>query len=276
MWIDAHCHLADLRFGGDLDQVIDRSKKAKVDGWVQGGVCPEDWERQIQLQKTYGPRVWTAFGLHPWWVVEKSLSSSLVSSPAISEGLRELQEKIHLAQALGELGLDYSSRFRSNKEVQVEVFEKQLDIARQAGKPLIFHIVQAHGEAIEILKSWAPFSKGGIVHSFSGPFEVAKQYIDLGFLISVGGAATQRGFQTLKKTLTCLPLEKIVVETDSPDQKPLISDVGIRTEEQNSLLNEPAHLVPIARAIAKIRQMDEEEILSRSTKNIERLFDLLG
>jgi TatD DNase family protein len=234
-----------------------RSQDAGVGGWIQGGVSPRDWDRQLELQERYGPGFVTSFGLHPW-------EASRLRDEEILHVLGELELRLAQAQALGETGLDHSARFSpEQRRMQLLAFEGQLRILSKHPKPLILHVVQAHDAALAMLRKAGPFPKGGLVHSFSASVEAAQEYLRLGFLLSISGAVAKRGFQKLKSALSSLPLDKIVVETDSPDQSPI---AGTR--------NEPARLILIAEAIGKLRGIDRDEVLDRSTENLRKLFGL--
>jgi TatD DNase family protein len=265
-WIDGHCHLADPRLAGKLDDVLAASREAGVDAWVQGGVSPEDWDRQLALKRKLaasagssakhgkGPLL-TSFGLHPWWVAQAAPED-------VEAGLQTLARRLPEADALGELGLDLTEKHAASLALQSRAFREQLGLAKSAGKPLVLHIVRAHTQAIEILTEFQPFPAGGLVHSFSASRETAKVYVGMGFLLSISGVITRPGFQTLKRALTGLPSESLVLETDSPDQ-PL---------EGSSGLNTPARLLDVARAVAALRNQAPEELLEASTGNLKRLF----
>lgn len=262
-WIDSHCHLADPRLFDQLAQVLERSRAAGIDTWVQGGICPEDWERQLRLQNRYGAGIVPAFGLHPWWVAQTDAAS-------IEKALQTLEHRLPQAQALGELGLDYGPKHSAPEALnqQLQAFDDQLEIAKKAAKPLILHIVRAHAPALERLCRHAPFTASGIVHSFSGSYQVAKGYLDLGLALSIGGAVTRDGFQTLKKALLHLPFEQVCLETDSPDQMPKL---GIAKPGE---LNEPANLVEIAAVVGAITGKPCEELLEQSSANARRIFGI--
>lgn len=268
-YIDAHCHLADPRFGDGLGKVLERSRAAGIGAWVQGGVDPEDWDRQLAIQKKYPDQIYTAFGLHPWWVAKASREE-------FEQALGQLADRFKQADGLGELGLDYGPRLgpsEKQKQWQRECFERQLELLQATPKPLILHIVRAHEDALKILQKSASclpsktgrFEREGLVHSFSGPHEIARKYLDLGLSLSISGGIARKGFETLKRAVSYIPLDRLLVETDSPDQ-PL-------TEPQ---LNEPTALIEIARAIAVLRSQhggeSAERILEQSARNITRIF----
>jgi TatD DNase family protein len=129
-------------------------------------------------------------------------------------------------------------------------------------------VVHAHPQALVLLKRHAPYPRGGIVHAFGGSAAVAAEYHALGFLLSIGGSVTREGFQKLKKAVISLPLEKLAVETDSPDQTPRLP--GVAPEE----LNQPANLIGIAEAIGRLRNESAERILSASAENLRKLLGI--
>ena len=260
-WIDAHCHLASPKFGNSLFEVIQRSRNVGVTGWIQGGIEPQDWGRQKLLKAEYGSRMLTSFGIHPWWV-------GSATTEAIDSALKVLEQLLPEANALGELGLDFGKNHDNNRPLQIKTFNTQLHLAKKFQKPIILHIVRAHSEALELLKKFAPFPQGGIVHSFTGALEIAQEYSKLGFLISLGGAVTQEGYFAIKKAIPLLSLTQIVVETDSPDQLPKLADLAPLK------LNEPQYLVAIAQGVAQLKGVTGEKVLNQSTRNLEKLFGI--
>lgn len=268
-WIDAHCHLADPRWVNELNAVLDRSRAAGVGRWLQGGVDPQDWKRQRELVARHPEEIWPSFGLHPWWVRELSRSDS-----DIKAGLAELEAAILRgeARALGETGLDFSGDPAlwegAAKTRQVAAFEAQLRLGRAHRLPIVLHVVRAHGVALAILEAGGRLAAGGLVHSFSGSFESARRYIELGLLISVGASVVRRkGFETLKRAVVRIPPDALVLESDAPDQPP-----EGWTERTGSPWNEPASLREVAEAVGKLRGEPPEAVLDRSARNIERVF----
>lgn len=260
-WIDAHCHLADPRYDGKLDDVIRRSKEANVYQWLQGGTCPEDWARQKQLRKTYGDGVLLSFGLHPWWVArtcEKGAGSMLDTLANEASG----------AMAIGEVGLDGSSRFHGTEGLQREVFKAQLQLAKQCDKPVILHVVKAHEAALAALESVGPFPRGGMVHAFSESIVLAQKYWSLGFLISVGAAALRK--DTAREMVAHLPAEVLAIETDSPDQLPTFLSLPAAS------LNEPCYLVRIAEKVGELRSEPVEKVLATSSRNVRAMLGTLA
>jgi TatD DNase family protein len=269
-YVDAHCHLADLRYeahAGQLDEVLQRSESQGIGMWIQGGVDSADWERQKSLKKKFPKKILTSFGLHPWWVARASESEFLSS-------LKVLEKELPGADALGEIGLDYGPKIepksadgaKAFREFQKKAFRDQLELLKIIKKPLVLHIVRAHEDAALILKEYGPFAQEGIVHSFSGNRESARKYLDLGLSLSLSGGITRKGFESLKRAVTYIPIDRLLVETDSPDQA-----IGDQVSEEKTL-NEPSALIEIANAVASFRKTTRDEILRESARNALRIF----
>jgi len=254
-FIDAHCHLADRRFDDQRDEVITRARAAGISGFFMGGVDPDDWRRQTRLVSQGG---YLSFGLHPWFVIEND-------EPSCRAAMTILEQRLPEAAALGELGLDRGPRAtRESWDRQVKMFERQLQIARAQRKPLVLHVVRAHGHALEMLRgidhTWA-----GLVHGFTGAPEVADQYLDLGLAISVGGAVTNPAAKKLRRALPGIPADRLLVESDAPDGSP--SGYGRD-------LNEPESIRTVAETIASLTARSPDEIMAASTASLKRIFDL--
>jgi len=269
LYIDAHCHLADPRLESELEQVLARSRAQGIGGWIQGGVGPEDWDRQIRLAQAYPGRIIPVFGLHPWWVADPARTEN-----DLQLGLELLMEKLPHAAGIGELGLDFGPRFgqklgMASESLQVQAFGAQLGLARAMNLPVVLHVVKAHDQALAILEREGLPDAGGLVHSFSSSVEILERYVALGLTISVGGSVTwkrgQKAFEALQASMLKVPANRLVLETDSPDQPP----ESIRGE-----LNEPATLIEIARVVGKMRGESPETLLKQSTENLVALFGI--
>lgn len=258
-WIDAHCHLTDQRIADTLETLLDGARKRGITSWVMGGVSPDDWERQIALKADLGESLVTCFGVHPWWV-------SSHSEKQIASALETLKVSIGQAQAIGELGLDRSSRFLGEQiqKKQKAAFQAQLELAKIHSLPLVFHIVRAHEDALAVILQ-SGWEGEGLVHSFSGDLKTARKYLDRGLHLSLCGAFL-RGHEALKKAIPHLPADRLVIETDAPDQLP----AGFPAWGEG--FNEPAHLLGIAEAVGKLRNESRETVLENSRINLRRLF----
>ncbi len=225
--IDAHCHLTRIKEIPHLGE------------WILGGYDPEDWAKQRELKDRLGDRVHTAFGLHPWWIAERT-------EKEIETALDLWDEKAKDAEFLGEMGLD---SLRANLKNQTTAFQHQLEKAREWKKPVVLHIVKAHAEAMKLLTPMR-----GIVHGFSASQEIGEGYLKLGLLLSVGPQITRDGYRDLKKAIPLFPRTGIVIETDAPDQCPNLGD-----------------LRKVAEAVGRLQGRTAQEVLSQSKTNLESL-----
>lgn len=260
-YVDSHSHWADLKFeqsDESLEARLHACFAKNIDFFLQGGVDPADWGRQLALKKKYPENFGLCFGLHPYFV-------SASDAEACEIALDSLASQLPQAMALGEAGLDFRPHIMKETEsLQIEMFENQIELAKAFLKPMVLHIVQAHEKALQIFDLWDPPPKGGLVHAFSGSYDTAKKYIDRGFLISVGGAAT---FEKNRKLLDCLqkiPLEYLLIESDAPDQAP----------EGWSGLNESTSIYKVAEVVSLIRNISAFDVLEVNTGNFKRLFSL--
>lgn len=236
MFIDTHCHLDFSAFDADREAVIQRAKDAGVDAVFLPAIARSNWQTVDDLaQDTF---IKPAFGLHPMFMAEHK-----------REHLDELESWLHRHQAIaiGECGLDFY--IEHDRQEQIEFFEAQVALAQKLGKPLIIHARKALDEVLSVLRRHAGVR--GILHSFSGSDQQARQALDLGFVLGVGGPVTYERAQRLRKQIQSLSLSAFVLETDAPDQ-PLHGHQGSR--------NEPAKVKIIAEAMADLRGVSVEEI----------------
>jgi TatD DNase family protein len=249
-FIDAHCHLSDERIVGAVDALVSRAQDAGVSGIMIGGVDPAEWSRQKVLKSRYGDWIRTSFGLHPWRVER-------MSSLEVERSLQELASSLGGADALGETGLDFHPRRDSSKfDLQREAFRAQIRIAQDAGKPLVLHIVRAHAESIREIDD-AGFGGDMLIHSFSGSIEEASEWIKRGALLSFSGGFLVPGkFERARRVLQWIPIENLLLETDSPDQ-------AWRADE----INEPACISELYQGIAALRGWELEFLTQKLDEN---------
>jgi TatD DNase family protein len=278
-YIDVHCHLTDPRLDGLTDQLIQRSQSWGVDQWLLGGVGPEDWKQQIKLAQKYPQQVWTCLGLHPYFVAENPLE-------VCEQALDQLAPLILNPQnlAIGEMGLDFRTEIeKDSRNRQIEIFQNQLELAIATDKPVVLHLVQCHEEALKVLDLSADESLRGMVHAFNGTWQKADDFLQRGLALSVGGAVTKN--PQLRACLEKVPLERLLIESDTPDQKPrYLKSYNHLSPQNNSFYqklseqnqewewNEPSSIWEVARVVGEIHHKEAEEILKISAQNFKHIF----
>ncbi len=273
MIIDGHCHLTDLRWQSHLPSEMAESRRWGLEFFMQGGVDPAEWERQESLAAEYPGQIGLCFGLHPYFVAENSMADC-------QRALDLLAKKIHGALALGELGLDFRPHImKESKERQIDIFEEQLELARVAGKPCVFHFVQCFSEAILCLNEFGSPPRSGMVHSFTGSWDKAQKFLERGLFLSIGAGLLHPKNRRLEIVVKEMPLEKLLLETDSPDQPPPLgyrpsgpSQFGGLVEEMPVDRNSPRSLLWVAERVAQLRKVSVQEVLALNTANFQRLF----
>ncbi len=225
---------------------------------LQGGIGPEDWERQLAFQKAYPSQVGLCFGLHPYWVNEHSEGE-------LEEALDLLSQKLAPALAIGETGLDLRPQYEDSFDRQINAFESQLEFSEITGKPLVLHLVQAFEEALQILDFWEVASRRGFVHSFNGSWPQAEAYIQRGLSISVGGPLIRDSNKRLKQAVQNIPMEFLLLETDLPDQP---------GDAWKGGLNSPLSLLAVAEEVARLKKLSLEEVLQITRQNFNTLFQV--
>lgn len=248
--VDSHCHLDDPKFDEDREQAIERALAAGVTRMLAVGTGngPPDLEVAVRLAERY-PFVYATVGVHPH-------DASKATEETFAR-LRELTRHPKVV-AIGEIGLDYHYDF-SPRDVQRAVFDRQLAIAADAGKPIVIHTREAWEDTVAQVSA-LPY--GGIMHCFTGDAAQARQALDLGFHLSFGGVLTFPKAEALREAARIPPDDRILVETDCPYLAP-VPHRGKR--------NEPAFLVETARRLAEVRGTTADAIAELTTRNFERL-----
>ena len=250
---DSHGHLSDLRIFPQADELVSEAKSQKVKYFLQGGVDPEDWVRQQELHRRH-PEVLTCFGIHPMTLTQESDVDTLLDQLSRAIGA-------HRPSALGEIGLDGRSQFLPAKENQIAAFEAQLEIAKVADLPVVLHLVRCHSDAIRILQVCGLPKRSGFVHGFNGSWEKANDFLDLGLRLSIGGAVTHPRNRDLREAVAKIPLDRLLIESDCPDQCVLgRQDLG-----------RPVDVLQVARVLAELRQKTIEEIVEASSRNLREV-----
>lgn len=257
MLFDTHAHLHFPDFSEDLPAVLQRARAAGIHWMLTIGTDLETSREAVALARAHAG-IYAAVGIHP--------HDAARADENVFGGLVDLARSSAKVVAIGEMGLDFY-RDLSPREVQAEVFRRQLDLARQLGKPAVIHCRNAHAETLEILKAEGMPGAGGIMHCFSGSREVARRCLDLGLLISIAGPVTYPNARTLREVVRMVPADRLVVETDCPFLPP---------QPYRGKRNEPAHLPITAARVAELRGLPLQELGSRMSANALTLFGIPG
>lgn len=250
--VDTHSHLDAPEFDADRETVIARARAAGITRQVLPAVDAASWPKLREICRGHAG-LFPAYGLHPMYLS--------VHRPA---HLRELNEWIERERpvAVGECGLDFFVEGLDPNE-QATYFEGQLRLARDHDLPVIVHARRAVDQVIAAIRRFGPLR--GVVHSFPGSREQADRLFGLGFLVSLGGPITYQRANRLRTLVATLPIEMLMLETDSPDQP----DAGIRGQR-----NEPARLITILEVAAELRGESPEALAAATSRNAEKLFGL--
>jgi TatD DNase family protein len=250
--IDSHSHFDVAEFDADRDAVLARARAAGVTRQIVPAITTAGFEH-LRALCAHASGLYPAYGLHPLFLAEHKPEH-------IGELARWIQREKPVA--LGECGLDFYVE-ALDVDAQRSYFQQQLELAREFDLPLILHARRAVEEVTVAIRRVGNLR--GVVHSFSGSVEQAQQLWKLGFCIGLGGPITYPRAHRLHKIIAMMPLEFLLLETDSPDQ-PLHGHQGMR--------NEPALLAQVCASVAKLRGVAPEEIAAVTTRNAERLFKI--
>jgi TatD DNase family protein len=256
--IDSHCHLADDVFEPDLDAVVGRARAQGLSGvlCILAAGDPREAAQAGRLSALW-PAARYATGVHPHQAGDFAGRSDEACAV-----LRTVVEARREVVAIGEIGLDYHYDF-SPREAQRELFSAQIDLARTLGLPVVIHTREADEDTVAILRSRGAGTLQGVFHCFTGDDRLARQALDLGFLLSFSGIVTFPRAQALRNTARTVPADRLLVETDSPFLAP-VPNRGRR--------NEPAWVVHTAEALAAVRGVSREDISETTDGNFARLF----
>jgi TatD DNase family protein len=255
MLIDTHAHLDSPKFDDDREEMIARAREAGVDAIVNIGFNRETIPTTMALAEKY-PFIYAAVGWHPTDAVDMKLEEDLAWIERLCAHPK--------VRAIGEIGLDYYWD-TSPKDVQHVVFREQIRLARRLGKPIVIHNRDAHEDTVRLLREEKASEVGGVMHCFSGSWEIAKMCLDLNFYISFGGPVTFKNARVPKEVLKQVPLDRLLVETDAPYLAP---------HPHRGKRNESAYVRLAAEAAAEIKGLSLEEISEITSENARRLFGL--
>ncbi|GAA0420434.1 TatD family hydrolase [Cocleimonas flava] len=255
--IDSHSHIDFAEFDHDRTDAILRAKDADVSHIIVSSTIADRWQLITNIVEATPSICHAAYGLHPMFMDD-------VNNDDLDKLKQYLQE--HKAVAIGEIGLDFfipESHQQQNKQKQIDIFVGQLAIADEFQLPVIIHARKSLDIVLKHLRQFPSLT--GSIHSFSGSEQQAKQLIDLGFYLGFGGPITYTRATRLQQLVKKLPLDNMLIETDSPDQP---------DSSHHQQRNEPAYLPTVANTIAEIRGIDINQVASVTTTNAKRLFAL--
>jgi len=255
--VDSHAHIDFPQFADDREAMFDRARAAGVEMLlaIGTGPGPEKLAAAIPFADQH-EWIYASIGVHPHEAKDVT--------PQHLEQLTQLAKHSKVI-AWGEIGLDYFYD-HSPRDVQDRVFREQLALAHQAKLPIIIHCRDAWFDTLKVLEEvWKPTGLGGILHCFTSTLEDAHRGLDMGFLISFAGNSTYPKASNIRDVAKALPLENILIETDSP----FLAPQGYRGKR-----NEPAYVGEVAKAIASVRNLATEEVASATAANFRRFFKL--
>lgn len=254
MIFETHAHYDDEAFDEDREELLESLEPAGIGKVIN--VCAEvsGWERTVALTERY-PFVYGAVGVHPDDV--GSLDEAALERMRVLCG----KEKI---VAVGEIGLDYYWD-KQDHQTQIFWFERQMEVARETGLPFIIHSREAARDTLETVKRVRAGEIGGVVHCFSYEKEMAREFLNMGLYLGIGGVVTFKNGRKLKEVVEYAPLDRLLLETDSPYLAP-VPNRGKR----NSSLNLPY----VAAKISEIKQVDVDTVVSVTEENAGRLFGI--
>lgn len=258
--IDSHCHLDLACFDDDIEHVIQRALDTGVQQFIIPGIEPEHWIKSQRLAAQF-PQCYYTLGYHPFFYPRTLNAGSI--EPMIATLIAQItQARDHRGLVgVGEIGIDRT--LSTDLPLQIALFDAQLLVAKAHRYPVIIHHRKSHDQIIGRLKA-TQFDQGGVIHAYSGNADIAKQYIELGFCLGVGGTITYpRGHKTLS-AVQQVGIEHCVLETDAPDM-PMSGRQGQR--------NEPAYLQDVLSVlVTSFPQMTANQIELITSSNVQRIF----
>ncbi|MFS1510860.1 TatD family hydrolase [Chengkuizengella sp. SCS-71B] len=254
MLIDTHVHLNAEQFNEDREQVIERARQNGVSIMINVGFNRETIPETIELAEKY-EFIYAVVGWHPTDAIHM-----------IPEDLNWIESLCNHKKvvAVGEIGLDYYWD-TSPKDIQQKVFRQQIRLARKVNKPIVIHNRDAHQDVVNILAEENAAEVGGVMHCYSGSWEIAKKCLDMNFYISFGGPVTFKNAKQPKEVLKNVPLDRLLVETDCPYLTP---------HPYRGKRNETSYVKYVAEAAAELKGLSFDEIARITTNNAKKCFQI--
>ena len=286
---DSHCHLDDIAFSEQLPALLAQCQQLSINRIIVPSISPDNFKQVLNLTKRYHDsinghlkgllkdnpiKIYPCLGIHPWFL--QALDDSHLTQ--LSESVAKSRNDII---AIGEIGLDgaiaknaesHGQTPEDNWNHQQYFFDFQLNLAKEQNLPVIVHHRQSHDKIMPFLKRYK-LDRAGIIHGFSGSYQQAKGYIDLGFKLGVGSTITYSRAKKTINTFKRLPLECLVLETDAPSM-PLSREVNgvIVDSPTDSPANSPVNLIKIFEVLATIRPEKSDKIAHQLERNVDQLF----
>lgn len=257
MFVDSHAHLNHPKFAYDWRKVLEKAKEVEIAAVINIGYDIPSSEMAVkQCNEVEGenlPKLFASIAIHP--------HNAKDWGAKVARRIHQLAKHPFVA-AIGETGLDFHYDF-SPKECQIHAFEEQLELAYELGLPLVLHIREAHSEAINVIRNFGK-TVIGVAHCFTGTWDEAKKWLELGFYIGIAGIVTfESKAENVKEVAEKVPIDKLLIETDAP----YLAPVPYRGKR-----NEPAYLVRVASAIAELKGVSITKIADATTQNAIKLF----
>ena len=260
IFVDSHCHIDGEAFDADRDEVVERARNEGVKAMLvvgTGNPHSDDFRKAVETAEKY-KNVFASVGVHPHDAKEYDDEAE--------NHLIELVKSSEKVIAWGEIGLDFYYE-HSPRDVQIEVFRRQIRTAKDLDLPIIIHSRDANDETVEILREETAYPKfrGGIMHCFGGSAEMAESLMEIGFLISFAGNVTFKKAENLRQAAQVVPLEKLLIETDCP----FLTPVPFRGKR-----NEPGFVVHTAKFLADFYEIELEKLANQTTRNFLDFFKI--
>lgn len=273
---DSHCHLDFIEFADNFPQLLSQCATQHINRLIVPAVNPEDWSRLLSLPKQNNqPSVVinTCLGIHPWFLIVTNNAPPqqldlTFQSQQLTNAVAENRQHII---AIGECGIDVfkakkntanEQALAQNIKHQEDFFAMQLSLAKTNNLPVIVHHCQSHHLIVAQLKT-QQLPKAGVIHAFSGSYQQAKAYVDLGFKLGIGGTITYPRAQKTLDAIKRLPLSSLLLETDAP---------AMPVFGQQGMVNSPLNLKAVFQALSKLRPESEEVIAEQIESNVKQLF----
>ena len=259
--IDSHCHLADEQFAADLDAVVARAHGAGVDGalCILDALNREEAARADRVAEAW-PDIAFAVGIHPH---QAGAADGATGGPdGVAPFMRGALASRPGTCAIGEIGLDYHYDF-APRETQIEVFRRQIALAREAARPIVIHTREADDDTVDALRVEGRGDVRGVFHCFTGDAAFARRALDLGFHVSFSGIVTFRNATAIREAAAIVPPDRLLAETDSP----YLSPAPYRGRR-----NEPARVAQVIDTLSEVRGEDRADVVEATRRSYRGLF----